>query len=57
MGQEIKGTVVAADSKGVPFATVMLLKSDSSFVAGAMTGEEGHFSITDSLPQNDDRLL
>jgi hypothetical protein len=31
MGQEIKGTVVAADGKGVPFATVMLLKSDSSF--------------------------
>ncbi|MGI6222633.1 MAG: carboxypeptidase regulatory-like domain-containing protein [Prevotella sp.] len=57
MGQEIKGTVVAADGKGVPFATVMLLKSDSSFVAGTMTGEEGQFSITDSLPHNDERVL
>lgn len=45
VAQNIKGYVHTQDGKAVPFASVMLLKADSSFVAGTMTGENGSFSM------------
>lgn len=44
--REISGTLVDKDSKEpVPMMTVQLLKSDSSFVAGAVTNDSGKFVI------------
>lgn len=57
MAQEIRGTVVADNGEKLPFATVMLLKADSTFVAGAMTGEEGLFTINNTSSINNNLLL
>ena len=42
----VSGKLIDRDTKeGVYMATVQLLKSDSSFVKGALTTEDGSFSI------------
>ncbi len=44
-GQEITGRVVDKSSIGIPFANVVLLSQDSVYIKGAMTAEDGSFTI------------
>ena len=54
--RRISGTLIDKDTKeGVMQATVQLLKSDSTFVNGAISDEQGKFSVT--APQNGKYLL
>ena len=54
--RRISGTLIDKDTKeGVMQATVQLLKNDSSFVNGAISDEQGKFSVT--APQNGKYLL
>ena len=46
-GQEITGRVIDEQSQPMPFANVVLVnRSDSAFVAGAVTKDDGTFSIS-----------
>jgi len=42
----VAGKVIDADKKPVSYATVTVLKSDSSVVNGNLTGEDGSFTVT-----------
>lgn len=42
---KVTGRIVDAQKKPVAFATVALMRSDSSIVGGDMTGEDGFFTI------------
>lgn len=54
----IKGSVVdAADNSPLPFATVAVLKADSSVVTGAVTDEAGRFNIQFSASSTYDGLM
>lgn len=54
--RRISGTLIDKDTKeGVMQATVQLLKSDSTFVNGAISDVQGKFSVT--APQNGKYLL
>ena len=54
--RRISGTLIDKDTKeGVMQATVQLLKSDSTFVNGAISDDQGKFSVT--APQNGRYLL
>ena len=54
--RRISGTLIDKDTKeGVMQATVQLLKSDSTFVNGAISDDQGKFSVT--APQNGKYLL
>lgn len=45
-GQEITGRVIDEQSQPMPFANVMLVnRSDSAFIAGAVTKDDGTFTI------------
>ncbi len=49
MAQNITGKVVDTKGEPLPFANVMLLnRADSSFVKGAVSGEDGSFTINAS---------
>ena len=49
MAQNITGKVVDAKGEPLAFANVVLLnRQDSAFVKGAVSGEDGHFSIDSS---------
>ncbi len=57
-GQErkVRGTLIDRDSKeALTQTTVQLLKTDSTFVAGAISNEKGEFVIT--APENSKYLL
>ena len=46
-GQEITGRVIDEQGQPMPFANVVLVnRSDSAFVAGAVTKDDGTFSIS-----------
>ena len=46
-GQEITGRVIDEQGQPMPFANVVLVNhSDSAFVAGAVTKDDGTFSIS-----------
>lgn len=50
---EIKGHVVDQNSKDViGFATISLLKSDSSYVAGSQTSTNGHFKLAGNFTKD-----
>lgn len=54
--RKISGTIVDKDTKeAVMQATVQLLKTDSSFVTGAVSNESGRFSLT--APRNGKYIL
>ena len=47
IAQGISGRVIDEQSQPMPFANVVLVnRSDSAFVAGAMTKDDGTFSIS-----------
>ena len=49
MAQNITGKVVDTKGEPLPFANVMLLnRADSAFVKGAVSGEDGSFTINAS---------
>ena len=41
----VKGTVTDTRKQPIPFATVSVLSSDSTLLTGAITDEDGHYSI------------
>ena len=43
--ENVKGTVKDAQGKPIPFATVSVLSSDSTLLTGAITDDDGHYSI------------
>ncbi|MCO6025888.1 outer membrane beta-barrel protein [Prevotella cerevisiae] len=45
MGQEIKGKITNTKGTAIPFANIVLLSSDSTFVTGTVSGEDGIFTI------------
>lgn len=54
--REISGTVIDSQSKdAVSMVTIQLLKSDSTFVTGALSGDNGKFSI--KAPSNGNFIL
>lgn len=42
---DVKGVVVGTDGKPIPFVNVVLLSTDSTFVEGATSGDDGSFNI------------
>lgn len=42
----ISGTVNDAAAQPIPYATVQLLKPDSSLISGSITDEQGHYQLT-----------
>ena len=54
MGQTIRGLVVNSNKEGIPYANVVLVaknvvlvaKTDSAYVAGTVTTEEGEFTLS-----------
>ena len=47
MGQTIRGLVVNSNKEGISYANVVLVaKTDSAYVAGTVTTEEGEFSLS-----------
>jgi hypothetical protein len=45
LGQEIKGKITNTKGTAIPFANIVLLSSDSTFVTGTVSGEDGIFTI------------
>ncbi len=43
--QTINGTIRDENANPVPFANVILLKGDSTFVTGAVSSDDGHFAV------------
>ena len=43
--ETVKGTVTDTRKQPIPFATVSVLSSDSTLLTGAITDEDGHYSI------------
>ena len=49
--QDISGRVIDEQAQPMPFVNVVLVnRADSAFVAGAVTKDDGTFSITASIP-------
>lgn len=57
LGQDIHGLVVGPDKEAIAYANVVLTtKTDSTYIAGTVTGEDGAFTLTDTrenIPLNE----
>lgn len=47
--RDVAGVIVGTDGNPIPFVNVVLLASDSTFVQGAMSGEDGRFNIVTDI--------
>ena len=47
--RDVAGIIVGTNSQPIPFVNVVLLASDSTFVEGAMSGEDGRFNIVTNV--------
>ncbi|SFG23130.1 carboxypeptidase-like regulatory domain-containing protein [Prevotella sp. KH2C16] len=44
-GQEITGKIIDGENAGIPFANIVLLSRDSTFIKGTTTAADGSFMI------------
>lgn len=55
---QIKGTVLDENGEPFPFANVLLLSaSDSSYVSGCITSDDGRFTLSENLVKNKPYIL
>ena len=47
--RDVAGIIVGTNNQPIPFVNVVLLASDSTFVEGAMSGEDGRFNIVTNV--------
>ena len=45
LAENVKGTVEDAHGKPMPFVTISVLTQDSTLITGAITDDDGHYSI------------
>lgn len=55
MAQQVSGRVVGKENEAIPYANIVLQKTDSAFVAGCTTDEKGLFHL--QAPATDDYRL
>ena len=44
--ENVKGTVRDVQGNPMPFVTIFVLAQDSTLITGAITDEDGHYSIS-----------